>query len=82
MRFLGVVRPHGIKHTATTEAIRCAREAGYGVEEVLDLTGHAGIQVLMSHNDRERNVQGELSSLLAASAMAEGDGADGVAGDG
>jgi integrase len=74
---VGTVRPHGIKHTATTVAIERARAAGYGLEDVLDLTRHADVTTLLIYQDRASNVQGQLSDLLAASASSPSDGSDG-----
>ena len=58
-------RPHGLRHTAITEACKAAQNAGIGLEEVLDFSRHKSIQVLMVYRDRERNVQGTLAALIA-----------------
>jgi integrase/recombinase XerC len=58
-------RPHGLRHTAITEACKAAQEAGIGLEEVLDFSRHRNVQVLMLYRDRERNVQGTLAGLVA-----------------
>lgn len=58
-------RPHGLRHTAITEACKAAQEAGIGLEEVLDFSRHKNVQVLMLYRDRERNVQGKLAALIA-----------------
>lgn len=62
------VRPHGLRHTAITEACKVAAEHGIGLEEVLDFSRHSrsSIAVLMVYRDRERNIQGQLSSMIAA----------------
>ncbi|MGA2662534.1 MAG: tyrosine-type recombinase/integrase [Verrucomicrobiota bacterium] len=62
------VRPHGLRHTAITEACKAAQANGIGLEEVLDFSRHSrkSIAVLMVYRDRERNVQGQLASLVAA----------------
>jgi integrase/recombinase XerC len=57
-------RPHGIRHTAITEAVKKARENGIGLEEVRDFSNHKGIESLLIYRDRERNVQGTLSGLI------------------
>ncbi len=64
------VRPHGLRHTAITEACKAAQANGIGLEEVLDFSRHSrkSIAILMVYRDRERNVQGTLASLVAASA--------------
>lgn len=62
-------RPHGLRHTAITEACRKAQAAGYGIEEVLDFSRHSrkgGLSVLMAYRDRDRNLQGRLAALVAA----------------
>ena len=62
------VRPHGLRHTAITEACKAAQANGIGLEEVLDFSRHSrkSIAILMVYRDRERNVQGQLASLVAA----------------
>lgn len=59
-------RPHGIRHTAITEAVKAATSAGYGLEEVTDFSRHASVTTLMIYRDRERNVQGKLAEAVAA----------------
>lgn len=59
-------RPHGIRHTAITEAIKAAQTNGVGLEEVRDFSRHADVRTLMIYRDRERNVQGKLAELVAA----------------
>ncbi|GAB4464584.1 MAG: tyrosine-type recombinase/integrase [Armatimonadaceae bacterium] len=61
-------RPHGLRHTAITEACKAAQGAGIGLEEVLDFSRHKSVQVLMLYRDRERNVQGQLAALVAQQA--------------
>jgi integrase/recombinase XerC len=58
-------RPHGLRHTAITEACKAAQAAGIGLEEVLDFSRHKDVKVLMVYRDRERDVQGKLASLVA-----------------
>lgn len=58
-------RPHGLRHTSVTEAVKAAQAKGYGLEEVLDFSRHANVKTLMVYRDRERNLQGELASLVA-----------------
>jgi len=59
------VRPHGLRHTAITEAVKAAQANGMSLEEVLDFSGHADVRTLMVYRDRERNVQGRLAELVA-----------------
>ena len=35
-----------------------------GLEEVLDFSRHRDVKVLMVYHDRERNVQGQLATLV------------------
>lgn len=66
---LGITaRPHGLRHTAITEACKAAAAAGIGIEEVLDFSRHKSLSVLMRYRDRERNVQGKLAALVAGDA--------------
>jgi len=62
------VRPHGLRHTAITEACKAAQAHGIALEEVLDFSRHTDVKVLMIYRDRERNVQGILAALVAAHA--------------
>ena len=59
-------RPHGLRHTAVTEACKAAQANGLPLEEVLDFSRHRDVKVLMLYRDRERNVQGRLASLVAS----------------
>ena len=58
-------RPHGIRHTAITEAVKKSTDAGIGLEEVVDFSDHKDVKTLLIYRDRERNVQGTLSKLIA-----------------
>jgi integrase/recombinase XerC len=62
------VRPHGLRHTAITEACKAAQAHGIALEEVLDFSRHRDVKVLMIYRDRDRNVQGTLAALVAAHA--------------
>jgi integrase/recombinase XerC len=58
-------RPHGLRHSGITEAVKLAQINGIGLEEVLDFSRHANVKTLMVYRDRERNVQGQLAELVA-----------------
>lgn len=60
-------RPHGLRHTAITEAVKMAQMNNFGLEEVCDYSRHRSVAALMIYRDRERNVQGQLSCLVANS---------------
>lgn len=59
------VRPHGLRHAAITQACIVAQAEGIALEEILDFSRHKDVKTLMIYRDRERNVQGRLSSLIA-----------------
>lgn len=59
------VTPHGLRHTAITEACKAAAQKGIDLEEVLDFSRHTDIRVLTIYRDRERDVQGLLANLVA-----------------
>ncbi len=61
------IRPHGIRHSAVTEAIKKAQKNGIDLEEVLDFSRHRDVKTLLVYRDRERNVQGKLSELISES---------------
>lgn len=65
------VRPHGLRHTAITEACKLAQAKGMGLEEVLDFSRHHDVKVLMVYRDRERDVQGQLATLVASGVEGE-----------
>ncbi len=60
-------RPHGIRHTAVTEAVKRGQQNGLDLEECLDFSRHKDVRTLMIYRDKERNVQGKLSDLVAES---------------
>lgn len=62
-------RPHGIRHTAITEAVKKCQENGYPFELALDFSRHADVRTLMVYRDRERDAQREVASLVAGSVL-------------
>lgn len=58
-------RPHGLRHTAITEAVKLAQSNGIGLDEVRDFSRHSDVKVLMIYRDRDRCVQGKLSKLIS-----------------
>jgi integrase/recombinase XerC len=66
-------RPHGLRHTAITEACKMAAAHSIGLEEVLDFSRHSrkSISVLLVYRDQERNLQGQLASMVAAQTTTE-----------
>jgi integrase/recombinase XerC len=57
--------PHGLRHTAITEACKAAAADGIGLEEVLDFSRHKSVDTLLIYRDRERNVQGRLAGRVS-----------------
>jgi integrase/recombinase XerC len=60
------VRPHGIRHTAITQAVKAGTAAGMDLEEIKQFSRHSDVRTLMIYRDRERNVQGTLAGLVSA----------------
>ncbi len=60
-------RPHGIRHSAITTALQKAQANGIDLEAVLDFSRHADVKTMMMYRDRERDIQGKLSELVADS---------------
>lgn len=58
-------RPHGVRHLSITEACKAAQNNGFALEEVMDHSRHKSIATLMIYRDRERDVQGAISTLVA-----------------
>ena len=50
---------------AELRAVKKAQRNGMDLEEVLDFSRHKDVRTLMIYRDRERNVQGKLSELVA-----------------
>ena len=59
------VRPHGLRHSAITEACKKAAEYKIGIEEVMDFSRHRDIRTLLIYRDRERNAQGIVANLIS-----------------
>ncbi len=64
-------RPHGIRHTAVTQAIRLAQLNGITLPEVKQFSRHASLQTLQIYADRERDVGGRLAALVSQSTESE-----------
>jgi len=59
------VAPHGLRHTAITEACKAAHAAGIPLEEVMDFSRHRDVKILMIYRDRERDMQGQIATLVS-----------------
>jgi integrase/recombinase XerC len=58
-------RPHGIRHTAITQALITAQENGIPLEEVMQFSRHKDLSTIMVYRDREANVQGKIAGLVS-----------------
>jgi len=68
-RQVGVeTRPHGIRHTAVTQCCKAAAAANLDLSDVLQFSRHASLATLQIYVDKERNLQGKLSTLVAVGA--------------
>jgi integrase/recombinase XerC len=59
------VRPHGIRHTAITDARAAAAKRGHGLDDLVDFSGHADVRTLKHYLDDEKSIQGTISSDIA-----------------
>ena len=60
-----LIRPHGIRHTAITEAVKQAVRTGLRIDEVAQFSRHADPRTMFKYVDQETDVQGELSAGIA-----------------
>lgn len=58
-------RPHGIRHTSVTEAVKRAQTSGIGLEEVMQFSRHKDVKTLLVYRDADRDVQGTLADLVS-----------------
>lgn len=61
-------RPHGIRHTSISQAIKVAQLNGITLPEVRQFSRHASLQTLQIYADRERNLFGRIACLVSQSA--------------
>ncbi len=54
--------PHGIRHTATTDAILCGRP----LSEIQKFTRHRKLKTIQAYFDRAVDVAGQISAEIAA----------------
>lgn len=66
------MKPHGLRHSAITEAIKAATACGFDLEEVRAYSRHKDIRTLVIYRDQDRNRQGELANHVAESAQRHG----------
>jgi integrase/recombinase XerC len=58
-------RPHGIRHSAVTEAIKHAAREGLDLSAVLAYSRHRDPRTLFSYRDAEGDAQASVSSAIA-----------------
>ena len=61
------VRPHGIRHTAITEAVRRAKDAGLAREEVQKFSRHKDFRMVARYLDANTRAQERLSAAIGES---------------
>ena len=59
------MRPHGIRHTAITQAAQIVAEEGMSFKEVKQFSRHSDIRTAEIYCDRERNTQGLIARKIA-----------------
>ncbi len=57
--------PHGIRHTAITQAAVAANRMGVAIEELKAYSGHENIATLLIYRDNVRNVQGMMAEAVS-----------------
>jgi hypothetical protein len=68
-RQVGVeTRSHRIRHAAVTQCCKAAAAANLDLSDVLQFSRHASLATLQIYVDKERNLQGKLSTLVAVGA--------------
>jgi integrase/recombinase XerC len=60
------VRPHGLRHTSISEAVRKSQAIGMDVTKVLKFSRHRNLNTLQVYIDAVENAQGEIAELVAA----------------
>jgi integrase/recombinase XerC len=59
------VRPHGIRHTAITDARVATSKMGLGLDSLVDFSGHADFRTLKHYLDDKQSAQGAISAAIA-----------------
>lgn len=59
------VRPHGLRHTAITEAVRKTQAIGMDLTKVLKFSRHKHLNTLQVYIDAVEGAQGEIAELVA-----------------
>lgn len=61
--------PHGIRHTAITEACKAVAKRGMPLEAVRAFSRHVDIRTVMAYRDNEEGIQGKIAEFVAAGAF-------------
>ncbi|MGO9121468.1 MAG: tyrosine-type recombinase/integrase [Desulfomonilaceae bacterium] len=59
------VRPHGLRHTSISEAVRKSQSIGMDVTKVLKFSRHKNLNTLQIYIDAVEGAQGEIAELVA-----------------
>jgi integrase/recombinase XerC len=59
------VRPHGLRHTAISEAVRKVQAVGMDVTKVLQFSRHKDLKTLQVYIDSVEDAQGKIADLVA-----------------
>ena len=59
------VRPHGLRHTAISEAVRKVQAVGMDVTKVLQFSRHKDLKTLQVYIDQVEDAQGKIAELVA-----------------
>ena len=59
------VRPHGLRHTSISEAVRKVQAAGMDVTKVLQFSRHKDLKTLQVYIDSVEDAQGKIAELVA-----------------
>lgn len=59
------VRPHGLRHTAISEAVRKIQAVGMDVTKVLQFSRHKDLKTLQVYIDQVEDAQGRIAELVA-----------------
>lgn len=69
------VRPHGIRHTAITQAIDAAAQHGVSIDVVRQFSRHRGIGTLLIYRDMHENKQATIAEWVSEQIPATNGGA-------
>lgn len=59
------VRPHGLRHTSISEAVRRVQAVGMDVTKVLQFSRHKDLKTLQVYIDQVEDAQGKIAELAA-----------------